>query len=59
MAPLILYEEEEIDDTDDHGAGDADHNDQPAVHLGSEVSNSSCFQSKQTSKIAGVLLVAG
>ena len=33
MAPLILDKEEERDDTDDHGAGNADHNQQATVHL--------------------------
>ena len=33
MAPLILDKEEEGDDTDDHGAGNADHNHQATVHL--------------------------
>ena len=33
MAPLILDKEEEGDDADDHGAGNADHNYQPAVHF--------------------------
>ena len=38
-APLILDKEEDADDTDDHGAGDADHNKQPTVHLGFIISN--------------------
>ena len=33
MAPLVLDKEEEGDDTDDHGAGDADDNNQATVHL--------------------------
>ena len=36
MTPLILDKEEEGDDADDHGAGDADDNHHPAVHLASD-----------------------
>ena len=32
MAPLILDKEEKGDDTDDHGAGYEDHDDQAAIH---------------------------
>ena len=35
MTPLILDEEEDGDDADDHRAGNADDDHQPAVHLGS------------------------
>ena len=39
MAPLILDKEEEGDDADDHGAGNTDHNYQPAVHLRGDLIN--------------------
>ena len=35
MAPLILDKEEDGDDADDHRAGNADDDHQPAVHVGS------------------------
>ena len=33
MTPLILDKEEDGDDADDHGAGDADDDHQATVHL--------------------------
>ena len=35
--PLILDKEEKGDDTDEHGAGNEDDDDQVTVHLSSEV----------------------
>ena len=38
MAPLILDKEKDGDDADDHRAGYADDNHQPAVHLDTDLS---------------------
>jgi hypothetical protein len=33
MTPLVLDKEENADDTDDHGTGDEDDDDQATVHF--------------------------
>ena len=43
MTPLILDKEEKGDDTDDHGAGYEDDNDQATVHHSSKVTQISYF----------------
>ena len=44
MAPLILDKEEKGDDTDDHGAGDEDYDDEATVHHSSEFTKMNYFQ---------------
>ena len=43
MAPLILDKEEKGYDTDDHGAGDEDDDDQATVHHSGSVNKFFCF----------------
>ena len=43
MTPLILDKEGKRDDTDDHGAGYEDDNDQATVHHSSKVTQISYF----------------